>query len=196
MKELSILIPTLPIRIETYSELIKELIRQIKLYNLEDKVQILTFCDTKEYTVGFKRNWLLNNSVGKYVCFIDDDDKISTDYLLEITKLIDYNLDCITFNGEYIENGLKKDFIITTMNSNYDEANCFYRKPNHLCPVKREIALKCLFTDKNFGEDSDYSDMINKFIKDEYHIPKKLYFYMFDNLKSQTSPNNINKKTF
>jgi hypothetical protein len=65
-----------------------------------------------------------------------------------------------------------------------------------LCPVKREIALSSLFSNKNYGEDSDYASKINKYIKNEYHIRKKLYFYMYDDAKSQTSPTNANKKIY
>ena len=58
MKELSILIPTLPARIETLSNLMKKLNKQVIDFGLIDKVQILTLCDTKEYSVGKKRNLL------------------------------------------------------------------------------------------------------------------------------------------
>jgi hypothetical protein len=61
-----------------------------------------------------------------------------------------------------------------------------YRKPNHLCPVKREIATQCIFPDKNYGEDSDYANQINKIIQTENHIEEKLYFYMFNVNTSQT----------
>jgi glycosyltransferase involved in cell wall biosynthesis len=197
MKHLSILIPTLPLRIDSYASLIKNISNQIKKNNLEDKVQILTFLDTKELSVGEKRNILLRSSIGKYICFIDDDDIISEDYLQEIFNAIPHDADCITFLGEYIEQGFKKDFVISTMNrDNYNEPNCFYRLPNHLCPVKREIALSSLFSNKNYGEDSDYASKINKYIKTEYHIRKKLYFYMYDDAKSQTSPTNANKKIY
>jgi hypothetical protein len=59
-----------------------------------------------------------------------------------------------------------------------------------LCPVKREIALSSQFTDKNFGEDSDYAERINKQLKNEFHIQDKLYFYMYNEATSQTKPNN------
>ena len=84
MKELSILILTLPTRIDSYARLIKSLNLQVIQNNLINRVQILTLCDTKEISVGEKRNILLNKSCGKYVCFIDDDDLIAPDYLIKI----------------------------------------------------------------------------------------------------------------
>jgi len=198
MKNLSILIPTLPVRIDSYYILMKKLISQINSLGLQDQIQLLAYCDTKEVSVGEKRNWLLKNSVGKYVCFIDDDDNISDDYIHEIFQATKQDTDCITFCGEYIEGNMVKDFSISTIHrGNYEDSiNGFYRLPNHLCPVKREIALLSMFTNKNFGEDYDYAENINKFIKNEYHIKKKLYFYIFNANTSQTLPQNLNKKIY
>jgi glycosyltransferase involved in cell wall biosynthesis len=192
MKELSILILTLPTRIDSYARLIKSLNQQVIENNLIHRVQILTLCDTKEISVGEKRNILLNKSIGKYVCFIDDDDVISPVYLMSILNAIDKcNSDVITFCGDYVENEIRTPFSISMVHrGNFNEPNMFYRLPNHLCPVKREIALSCQFTDKNFGEDSDYAEKINKYLKNEYHIQEKLYFYMYDSNTSQTKPNN------
>ena len=191
MKELSILILTLPTRIDSYSNLIRTLNQQVIENNLLDKVQILSLCDTKEISVGEKRNILLNQSSGRYVCFIDDDDLIATDYLIKIISAISSNADVVTFCGDYVENGQTTPFSISTVHrGNYNHPNLFYRLPNHLCPVKREIAVSCLFTDKNYGEDSDYAERINQHIKNEFHIQDKLYFYMYDSTNSQTKPNN------
>ena len=191
MKELSILILTLPTRIDSYSHLIKMLNKQIIENNLIHRVQILTLCDTKEISVGEKRNILLNKSNGKYVCFIDDDDLISDDYVIKIINGIQSNSDVITFCGDYVENTIRKPFSISIVHrDNYNHPTIFYRLPNHLCPVKREIALSCQFSNKNFGEDSDYSERINNYLKTEFHIQDKLYFYMYDANKSQTKPNN------
>lgn len=191
MKELSILILTLPTRIDSYANLIKMLNKQVIENNFIDKVQILTLCDTKEISVGEKRNILLNKSTGRYVCFIDDDDEIAPNYLIKIISALSSNADVITFCGDYVENAIRTPFSISMVHrGNYNHTNIFYRLPNHLCPVKRDIALSCQFTNKNFGEDSDYADKINKYIKNEYHIQDKLYFYMYDSSTSQTKPNN------
>jgi len=191
MKDLSILILTLPTRIDSYATLIKTLNQQVIQNNLMSRVQILSLCDTKEISVGEKRNILLNKSCGKYVCFIDDDDLIAPDYVIKLMNAINSNADVITFCGEYIQNTITTPFSISIVHrGNYNHPNIFYRLPNHLCPVKREIALSSMFTDKNFGEDSDYAERINKHIKNEFHIQDKLYFYMYNESTSQTKPNN------
>jgi len=191
VKDLSILILTLPTRIDSYARLVKNLNQQIIQYNLMHTVQIMTLCDSKEISVGEKRNILLDKSCGRYVCFIDDDDLISSDYIIKIMNGIQSNADVITFCGDYVANTIRTPFSISMVHrGNFNEPNMFYRLPNHLCPVKREIALSSMFTDKNFGEDSDYAERINKHIKNEFHIQDKLYFYMYNESTSQTKPNN------
>jgi len=194
MKELSILIPTLPARIDEYYSLMKNLMNQIKMNNLQHRVQILSFCDTKDISVGEKRNILLRNSNGKYICFVDDDDVLSQDYVIKIINAIQSGADVITFCGDYVENEKNTPFSISMVHrGNFNEANMLYRLPNHLCPIKREIALSCLFSNKNFGEDSDYAEKINQYIKNEYHLQDKLYFYMYNANTSQTAlHNNLN----
>ena len=191
MKALSILILTLPTRIESYANLIRKLNAQIIQNNLMSQVQILSLCDTKEISVGEKRNILLQKSMGRYVCFIDDDDTISDDYVIKIYNATNFNADVITFCGDYVENGAIMPFSISlTHRDNYNYPHILCRMPNHLCPVRREIALQCHFTHKNFGEDSDYAQMINNHIKNEYHLVDKLYFYLYNSVTSQTNPNN------
>jgi glycosyltransferase involved in cell wall biosynthesis len=191
MKKLSILIPTLPARIDYYSHLIRNLNNQIISNNLQNEVQILSFCDTKDISVGEKRNFLLRNSNAEYVCFIDDDDRIADNYIFKIIQAIQSGADVITFCGDYVENGINTAFSISMVHrGNYNEQNMLYRLPNHLCPVKRNIALSCMFTDKNFGEDSDYAEKINQYIKNEFHIQEKLYFYIYNSNNSQTALHN------
>jgi glycosyltransferase involved in cell wall biosynthesis len=188
MKQLSILIPTLPQRLTNYNSLLNIINNQVNSFNLKDKVQILSILDTKEMTVGEKRNWLLKMSNGKYVQFVDDDDRLANDFVKKMYEATLSGADIVTFRGEYHESGIfHSEFIISTMVKFDSNVNgMMYRKPNHLCPVKREIAIKCIFPNKNFGEDSEYANQINNHIKNENHINEKMYFYMFDKNNSQT----------
>lgn len=188
MKQLSILIPTLPQRIDFYNNLIKFLYGQLNTYNLNSEVQILSILDTQEMNVGKKRNALLNLSCGKYVQFVDDDDRLAHDFIKKMYDATLSGADVVTFRGEYHEGGVfHSDFIISTLcKIDVNTGGVMYRRPNHLCPVKREIALQCTFPDKNFGEDSDYANQINNHIKTEQHINEKMYFYMFNVNTSQT----------
>jgi hypothetical protein len=73
--KLSILICTLPKRIEMYNELIACLTKQIDLLpaDLINPIEIVS-CSNEFISIGEKRNLLLNEANGDYICFIDDDD--------------------------------------------------------------------------------------------------------------------------
>lgn len=186
--KLTIAICSLPIRIDSFTSLIKNLNNQILTNGFQNTVEIISLMDCKSMSVGQKRNYLKQLASGEYLCYIDDDDRVSGDYLPSIINAMGSGADAITFRGEYRDGESVTDWMITTANGFTDTHTMLYRKPNHLSPVKRDIYLQCDFTLKNYGEDSDYSDQINKLIKTEYHIPKKLYFYDFAINKSQTHP--------
>lgn len=189
MYKLTIAICTLPVRIATFSALITELNNQIRVNGLTEQVQILSFMDCKDMTVGDKRNLIKSYGKGMYLCFLDDDDRVSSDYVISLIQGVNAAPDVVTFRGEYKENGKVMDFIINSGIKNEDTKTHHYRLPNHICAVKRDIYVNCHFTSKNYGEDSDYADRINEHIKTEFHIPKKLYFYDFALETSQTHPN-------
>lgn len=192
MKQLAILIPTLPVRIDKYARLIKELNRQIVESNLIDKVQIVTICDTKDYIVGHKRNLLVHLSLAKYIVFMDDDDMVASNYVKKIYYATLKGTDCITFLGRYIENGHTRIFDMSIKHKeDYDRPDRFYRIPNHLAVVKREIVVKCPFPHIQHGEDSQYSIALKKHLRTEHKIEEILYFYHFDSATSQTVPNGL-----
>jgi glycosyltransferase involved in cell wall biosynthesis len=158
----------------------------------EGKVQICTMCDNGEMTIGEKRNRLLSMSTGEYVAFIDDDDAISPDYIqLIINAIEDTKPDCIGIKGmmSVIHNNVVKSrrfFYHTIENNTYYESNRGYeRPPNHLNPIKRDIAIKYEFKDISMGEDTDWAMQIcnNVELKTEKYIDKTIYFYNFNPLK-------------
>lgn len=185
--KLSILICSINTREKQLEELLENISNQIKEGGFGDFVEVIALsdCGYKKggMNVGGKRNRLLDLAHGKYICFIDDDDMISHDYIKQILKGINHNPDVITFEGWVTDNKMSKKnkFYIGTEHIAHDANGICYRFPNHLSPVKKEIAMQCRFPDKNFGEDSDYSDKLRQIgLTNEYKIPLDLYYYRFD----------------
>ncbi len=185
----SILIPTLVERRPQFIQLFTKILRQIEAQNLENRIEIIFFSDNREADVGFKRNQLLSAAKGKYTCFVDDDDDLDEEYIqLIYNKLLD-DCDCVKLVGIYhhIDRD-KRTFIHSIAYKGYFEKNqIYYRPPNHLNPIKREIALKVKFDDQSsYGEDTDWAMKICKagLIKTESQIEKPYYFYNFDPKKS------------
>ena len=71
---ISILIPTLIERRQTFNLMVEKLHRQITDNNLQEKVEVLSICDDRTLKLSDKRNTLQKLSNGKYFLHLDDDD--------------------------------------------------------------------------------------------------------------------------
>jgi glycosyltransferase involved in cell wall biosynthesis len=177
--KLSILICTLP-----------ERARQLALLRVE------IFCQSNEckcdyeilddnttgITIGEKRNRLAKRATGDYVVFHDDDDPLQPDYVSEIWKAIQSGVDIIGLRGFMTTNGAKRVPFRIDYGLPYDAVgNEYHRHHNHLCPIKREIALQIGYKDMNYGEDYDYAVRLKDsgLIKTHAFIDKEIYHYDF-----------------
>ena len=77
---ISILIPTLIERRQTFNLMVEKLHSQITDNNLQKKVEVLSICDDRTLKLSDKRNTLQKLSNGKYFLHLDDDDKLSDDF--------------------------------------------------------------------------------------------------------------------
>jgi glycosyltransferase involved in cell wall biosynthesis len=177
---LSVLICTMPERYYSFTSLKESLEKQIEQNKLNGLVEILSD-DRMDITIGQKRNNLMQAAKGKFVAFIDDDDDVHTDYLRLIVEAIQNNpeLDCIGINGEIIFDKIhhRQWFVSIKYEEWHEKDLIFYRTPNHLSPIKREIAVKCAYPDSSFGEDRFFSDLIFPLLKNEVVIETPLYIY-------------------
>lgn len=181
-KKLSILILSLERRKHYLDRLLNILTPQ-----KTDDVEILINKDNGEKSVGTKRNELLKKAVGDYICFIDDDDIVSDDYVAKIIKATETNPDTIGIHLLHKEDGILTGLTYHSIKYDrwWDEKNKenpslknYYRNPNHLNPVKREYALQVGFPEINRGEDKWYSQNILKYIKTEEYIESPIYEYL------------------
>ena len=85
---ISILIPTLLERLDTYKSMVEDLYKQIKDNDLSDKVEIISICDNRTIPLVEKRNHLQKLAKGKYFTHLDDDDNFASDYCKRLTDLI------------------------------------------------------------------------------------------------------------
>lgn len=173
--ELSILIATMPSRSESLDLLLKILGPQI----IDKCIEICTD-DSMEYNIGVKRNKLLERAKGEYIVFIDDDDHIPPYYIEEIMNALASKPDCVGIQGVVTTNGKdhKKWFISKDYKEWFEKNNIYYRTPNHISPVKRELAIKARFPEISFGEDYGYSMNLLPLLKTEVKINEQnMYHY-------------------
>lgn len=177
--KLSILIPALISRYDN-----NVVLKQLNAQNLTD-IEVLVYYDNGELSIGEKRNKLLKSANGEYLCFIDDDDSISNNFIKYIMDGINKDVDCcslrgvITWDGgnpEIFEHSIKYKEYATT-----DNPIKYERYPNHLNVIKASIAKQFKFPEINHGEDTDWATQIFKsgLIKTEHYIPEVIYNYNY-----------------
>lgn len=179
---LSILIPTITERVNYLNNLLKLINMQIRSINAEDKVEIIINSDNREKTTGQKRNELLNKANGKYVWFIDDDDEIYPGAIKAVLEAAEKNPDCMAINGTMTTNGRNEERWFIAINNSYEKRNgVYYRYPNHITPIKRELAIKIKFPNKTLGEDYDYATQLKNagYLKTEEIIKLPIYHYKY-----------------
>lgn len=182
--KLSILICTLEKRKTLFNVLLHHLKSQIK-----DKktVEILSNCDNGEMTIGEKRNKLLEVAKGDYVCFIDDDDWVDENYVSLILEALESYPDCVQLIGVMNTDGFnQRRFEHSISHGRYQDLNgVYYRPPNHLNPIRRDLALMFKFPEKDFGEDTEWAMQVKRsaILQREAPLDKVIYHYRYKSRK-------------
>lgn len=148
-----------------------------------ERVEIMILTDNKSIMLGEKRNIMVDASRGRYVQFIDDDDRIEPDMITSVLAAIDQSgADVITFLSSVTINGGEPKLCRYSKRYHHDQntATEYRRLPNHICVIKREVAIKATFPNLLYGEDSAYSKLLAPHIRTEYHIPRVLYHYDYN----------------
>lgn len=177
IKKLSILTCTLYNRNDKFKILNNHLKTQVKY---RPEVEMIANIDSGQKSIGQKRNELLCAAKGEYIVFVDDDDWVSDDYVARIlTAISQHSPDCCGIVGTInIRNAIKTKFVHSIKYDQwYNESGIYYRCPNHLNPVKKQLALTVGFQNLSKGEDYDYSLRLKPFLKTEVFIKKPIYYY-------------------
>ncbi len=182
---LSILIPTVVGREEQCEKLVKKI-----MTNTHSSVEITIEKDNKEMTIGENRELLSVQSKALFSWQIDDDDDIAPDAIELILEAIKSNpdVDCITFQEHCRMNGMeyKSNHSLSygdwegDGNRIFDDGFHFHRTPFYKNVIKTEIAKSVPFQKIRFGEDHAWSRDIKPLLKSEIHIPKDLYYYIYE----------------
>lgn len=158
------------------------------------EVEYLIFSDNGEIPRGPKRQKALEAATADYVSFFDDDDLPSADYVPSVMAAIngDPAPDVIGFKLRYFVDNMECGYAIHSYASEsyppvpapdwiYPRARWQFhpRFPNHLNPVRRELALRAGFHDElDSGEDSDYMRRLARLKPREAFVDRWLYLYL------------------
>jgi glycosyltransferase involved in cell wall biosynthesis len=185
---LTICILTLDDRVEYYNRLRQCLDSQVANH----PVRIITVRDNYEKSIGAKRNQAVRAVETPYMCFIDDDDLVSTEYIRTIIHELRKNPDAVGLRGIVTQDHGKPQYFINSLGYKWEakprlvKGNITYLRPvNHLNPIRTEIALRYPYEEINHAEDMDYANRLldGGDVKVCPLIDKVMYFYQYRSKK-------------
>lgn len=187
---LDILIATMYSRKDLAEKQVGILHGQIASCGLVGQVSVITETDGGELSIGLKRNRLMTRAGAEFIVYVDDDDVVSDTFVRDIVDAIgDGDVDCISvLHRARLANGVWQttEFSIRHKRKHHegpagDDARRVYCIPiSHVCPVRREIALKFPFKDMRGGEDTDQAYRIADagVLKRERRVERPVYWYV------------------
>ena len=205
----SILICGIPERFSTSAHaLLHDLLEKQKVAYRPD-VELIYKLDNKRRSVGAKRNGLLRDALGDYICFVDDDDSVAPDYVQKVVSIIakvrkgDPPTDVICFPQRAILKPSNVTHECTYSLQHFREREPADRRklaqtstpntlawtgpPAHTMVWRREVVKDVRFPEANFGEDASWVDQCCEGAKTEVVLTgEPLYFYNFDEAKTAT----------
>lgn len=185
----SILILTMPERASLLERLMDVLRPQVQKF---PDVEIFTLISTRSRTVGEQRQEMLNRARGEYVCFVDDDDLVSPDYVATIRPLLD-GVDYIGFPVHTFRDGKFYGAAYHSLKfGKWDSSKTYAERDiSHLNPIRRELALQAQM-EGGFGEDGRWASRLRQLqiVKTEHVVPEVMYFYHIRTHKPEMEPVN------
>ncbi len=180
---LSILIATMESRLPLYTRLREELARQSAAPGAGAAVEIRALSDDGIEALGAKRNQLMDRARGRFLVFVDDDDRVSPDYVRIILAAIRENpaADCISHAGEITFCGRHPRKLVHSIRYTdwYECRGEYVRPPCHITPIRSEIARHYRFADVDYAEDMDWALRMSRdgALRQEVLLDTVLYHY-------------------
>ena len=177
----TIMIPTIPGREQKLQNLIQSIheLRQRVCPAL--RIAVAVGFDNREVSIGTKRQNMLQAAEGKYVSFVDDDDKVTVHYFEDAAACIAGTFDCMRLRGQ-ISRWTFTHSLANKLTDPMANETTFLRPPNHLNVMKADIAKNIKFRDATNGEDLDWTIKLARtgFLRSEYQSDESRIHYIYD----------------
>lgn len=139
-------------------------------------------------SIGKKRQSLVDQAKGKYLCFLDDDEDIAPNYLETLVRLCQLDKDCCTFKAIAKTDTYWTVIDMSIYHHDTEATPDMEVKRNlwHVCPIRSSIAKKYSFTDINYGEDALWLEKVRRDVNSEAKSNAVLLQYNHSSIKSES----------
>lgn len=178
---LTVVVPSIPSRMESMSLIVKELFRQAE----GKPVEVICLLDNRKSNLSEKRNQAISNAKGRFITFVDDDDKVEEDYVESILEAIRGNPEahCIVF--DVMVHGYTETPKLCRYGIEYSHGEneaSYLRKPNHVMAYRTSISKRHQYRKdlSAINEDTEWADRASREIKRQARVEKVLYHYFYN----------------
>jgi hypothetical protein len=188
----SILVATLASREEKFLKLMHHILVQAEASSAE--VEVVALQNQGEQPLASYREALMRAARGKYMCFVDDDDWVSDDYVAAVVRVLEKDPDVVGW--QHWCTGLGVAFTSVSITHRNDDVTS--RRFTHINPVRTELAVQGTFIDPDMptftGEDAAFVRSVLPLLQREVWLEQVVYTYRWspaDSTQSGPIPHGI-----
>lgn len=176
---LTVLVASIGQRRELFSRLMRGLMPQVDA--VSGRVKVIAFWDNGEFDLAAKRQALVEAVDTEYLCFVDDDDEVSDDYVTSILDALETRPDMVGLWMDVRKDG--QPHRLAELSLKYDS---WFDGPTHYCrdithenPMRADIAKSVDFRakDPDDPEDTPWAAKLRGKLRTEVMIDRPIYVY-------------------
>jgi hypothetical protein len=179
----SILVPTLGERRPLFERLMAGLLPQTEPYG--GRVQVVGWHNDGSPSLPKIRQSMVLGATTDYVCFVDDDDLVSPDYVDEVVTALGERPDYVGFQVQCYSDGAPIAVAYHSLEhrSWRNLRGRFERDISHINPIRTALARQASFTVARTGmaEDRVWANQLRRMriVRTEVVVPQILYHYLY-----------------
>lgn len=179
----TILVPTLSERRALFERLMSTLLPQAEAYG--HRVLVTAWLNDGTPSLPEIRQTLVETAATDYVCFVDDDDLVTDDYVSDIMTALDARPDYVGFQVQCYSDGVPTAVAYHGLSNGRwrNTPGRYFRDISHINPIRTDIARKVTFRRTKAGgaEDRAWADQLRrtKLLRSEVVIDRILYHYLY-----------------